>query len=91
MTAHDFTFALPGMGSSVTLEGRSLAKDELSMKLRYDDGEGEVEGEISFFIPKLVDSINTSYLVYYYYIKNQENYAPNFCMLKYNVICSRSV
>lgn len=44
--SHDFTFPLPGLESTVTLEGRSLAHDELNIKLKYDDGEGrQVEGK----------------------------------------------
>lgn len=46
MKSHDFSFVLPGTGSSVTLQGRSLDDDELNVKLKYDSEEtGEVEGE----------------------------------------------
>lgn len=44
MKSHDFTLALPVIGSTVTLEGRSLDNDQLNLKLRYDS-EGEVEGK----------------------------------------------
>lgn len=45
MKSHDFTIPLSGLGSSVTLEGRRLDNDELSLKLKYDTEEkGEVEG-----------------------------------------------
>lgn len=49
--SHDFTIPLSGLGTSVTLEGRSLENDELNLKLKYDTEEkGEVEGNIFYYI-----------------------------------------
>lgn len=56
---------MSGLGSSVTLVGRSVDNDELNLKLRYDTEEkGEVEGKqtkILFVAFTATNSLVTSY------------------------------